>query len=65
MVTNVQFGHLFLVCIKYDALQEVTLGYSERYHTVVGTYRIILCFSYLLTQNRLEMAVTDVCREMN
>ena len=44
---------LFLVCIKYDALEEVTyVGYSERYHTVVSTYRIILCFSYLLTQNR-------------
>ena len=26
MVTDVQFGHLFLVCIKYDALQEVTCG---------------------------------------
>ena len=24
MVTDVQFGHLFLVYIKYDALQEVT-----------------------------------------
>ena len=55
-MTDLQFGHLFLVCIKYDALQEVTyscaVGYSERYHTVVSTYRIILCFSYLLTQNR-------------
>ncbi len=28
------------------------MGYSERYHTVVSTYQIILCFSYLLTQNR-------------
>ena len=26
MVTDVQFGHLFLVCIKYDALQEVICG---------------------------------------
>ena len=52
VVTDVQFGHLFLVCIKYTALQEVTVGYSERYHPVVSTYRIILCFSYLLTQNR-------------
>ena len=26
VVTDVQFGHLFLVCIKYDALQEVTCG---------------------------------------
>ena len=26
MVTDVQFGHLFLVYIKYDALQEVTCG---------------------------------------
>ena len=26
VVTNVQFGHLFLVCIKHDALQEVTCG---------------------------------------
>ena len=26
MVTDVQFGHLFLVCIKYVALQEVTCG---------------------------------------
>ena len=26
MVTDVQFGHLFLVCIKYDALQKVTCG---------------------------------------
>ena len=24
VVTDVQFGHLFLVCIKYVALQEVT-----------------------------------------
>ena len=26
VVTDVQFGHLFLVCIKYVALQEVTCG---------------------------------------
>ena len=26
VVTDVQFGHLFLVCITYDALQEVTCG---------------------------------------
>ena len=26
VVTDVQFGHLFLVCVKYDALQEVTYG---------------------------------------
>ena len=26
VVTDIQFGHLFLVCIKYDALQEVTCG---------------------------------------
>ena len=26
VVTDVHFGHLFLVCIKYDALQEVTCG---------------------------------------
>ena len=26
VVTDVQFGHLFLVCIKYDALQEITCG---------------------------------------
>ena len=26
VVTDVQFGHLFLVCIKYDALQDVTCG---------------------------------------
>ena len=26
VVTDVQFGHFFLVCIKYDALQEVTFG---------------------------------------
>ena len=26
VVTDVLFGHLFLVCIKYDALQEVTCG---------------------------------------
>ena len=26
VVTAEQFGHLFLVCIKYDALQEVTCG---------------------------------------
>ena len=26
VVTDVQFGHLFLVCIKYDALQEVSYG---------------------------------------
>ena len=26
MVTDVQFGQLFLVCIKYVALQEVTCG---------------------------------------
>ena len=53
VVTDVQSGHLFLVCIKYDALhRKLTVGYSERYHTVVSTYRIILCFSYILTQNR-------------
>ena len=48
-MTDVQFGHLFLVCIKDDALQKV--GYSERCHTVVSIYRILLCFSYILTQN--------------
>ena len=26
VVTDVQFGHLFLVCIKYVELQEVTCG---------------------------------------
>ena len=26
VVTDVQFGHLFVVCIKYVALQEVTGG---------------------------------------
>ena len=26
VVTDVQFGHLFLVCIKYDALQQVNCG---------------------------------------
>ena len=26
VVTDVQFGHLFVVCIKYVALQEVTSG---------------------------------------
>ena len=26
VVTDVQFGHLFLVCIKYVALQDVTCG---------------------------------------
>ena len=26
VVTDVQFGHLFLVCIKYVAIQEVTCG---------------------------------------
>ncbi len=26
VVTDVQFGHLFLVCIKYVASQEVTCG---------------------------------------
>ena len=26
VVTDVQFGHLFFVYIKYDALQEVTCG---------------------------------------
>ena len=37
------------------------VGYSEKYHSVVSTYRIILYFSYLLTQKkRLERAVTDV-----
>ena len=49
VVMDVQFGHLFLVCIKYGNLP---VGVSERDHTVVSTRRIILCFSYLLTQNR-------------
>ena len=26
VATDVEFGHLFLMCIKYDALQEVTCG---------------------------------------
>ena len=26
VVTDIQFGRLFLMCIKYDALQEVTCG---------------------------------------
>ena len=42
------------------------MGYSERYHTVVSTYRIILCFKLPFnTKQRLERAVTDVRREMN
>ena len=32
--------------------RKLPVGNSERYHTVVSTCRIILCFSYLLTQNR-------------
>ena len=30
VVTDVQFGHLFLVCIKYVALQEVTCGLFKK-----------------------------------
>ena len=26
VVTDVQFGHLFVVCIKYDALEDVNCG---------------------------------------
>ena len=36
MVTEVQFGHFFLVCIKHDALITLPLGYSEIYHTIVS-----------------------------
>ena len=42
------------------------MGYSERYHTVVSTYRIITVFQlHFYTKQRLESAVTDVRREMN
>ena len=66
MVTETQLGHLFLVCIKYVALQEVTCGLFRKYHTVVSTYRINTVFQLPFnTKQRLERAVTDVRREMN
>ena len=40
MVTDVLSGHLFLVCIKYVALQEVTCGLFRKIShsvTVVST----------------------------
>ena len=40
------------------------MGYSERYHTVGSTYRIILFQLHFNTKQRLERAVTDVRREM-
>ena len=56
-MTDVQFGHLFLVYKKYHALQEV-VGYSERYHTVVSNNTVFqLPFN---TRQRLERAVTDI-----
>ena len=36
--------------LNHASVTKLTVGYSERYHTVVSTYRIILC--YILTQNR-------------
>ena len=66
MLTDVQFGHLFVVFIKYFALQEVSCG----------LFRKISHCSYYIQNNtvfqlpfnikqRLERAVTDVRREMN
>ena len=52
MVTDVQFGHLFLVCIKYEITitgSYLCLWVIHKNITLVSTYtRIILCFSYLL-----------------
>ena len=42
VVTDVQFGHLLLVCIKYVALQEVTCG----------LFRKILHCSYYIQNNK-------------
>ena len=64
VVADVQFGHFYLVCIKY--LRKLPEGYSARYLTVVSTYRIIQVFQLPFnTKQRLERAVTDVRREMN
>ena len=65
MVTDVQFGHSLCVYQNMMHYRKLPVGYSERYHTVVSTYRIILCFSYILTENRLARAVTDVRREID
>ena len=65
VVTDVQFGHLLLVCIKDDALQEVICGLFRK---------ISPCSWYILnnivfqlpfhTKQGLERAVTDVRREI-
>ena len=43
-----------VLCVYQNMMhyRKLPVGYSERYHTVVSTYRIILCFSYILTENR-------------
>ena len=63
MVTGVQFGHLFLVYIKYDALQEVTCGLFRKV-SHCSWYNTVFQLP-LNTKQRLERDVTDVRREMN
>ena len=66
MVTDVQFGHLFLVCIKYVALQEVTCGLFRKIsHCSLYISNNTMFQLPFNTKQRLERAVTDVRREMN
>ena len=48
-VRTLGFGVYKIWALHY---RKLPVGYSKRYHPVVSTYRILLCFSYLLTQNR-------------
>ena len=52
VVTDVQFEHLFRCIYNMMHYMKLPVGYSERYHTVANTYRIMLCFSFLLTETR-------------
>ena len=59
VVADVQFGHLFLVCIKYIALQEITCGLFRNISHCRNNTVFQLHFN---TKQRLERAVTDVRR---
>ena len=50
VVTDVQFGHLFLVCIKYDALQEVTCGLFRKmsHHQQRDCKRLSMCVMHMV-----------------
>ena len=66
MVTDVQFGHLFLVCIKYVALQEVTCGLFRKIsHCSLYISNNTMFQLPFNTKQRPERAVTDVRREIN